>query len=72
MNICFRVFAPAICSNEGCQLEVNKQDLLHHETTVCELRRVKCHSCNDIKRDIDTMRGNSAAMNKKLKKLVNR
>ena len=59
-------FAPAVCSNEGCQLEVNKQDLLHHETAVCELRRVKCHSCNDIKREIDTMKFNLAAMNEKL------
>ena len=59
-------FAPAICSNEGCQLEVNKQDLLHHETAVCELRRVKCHSCNDIRREIDTVKVNSAAMNEKL------
>ena len=59
-------FAPAVCSNEGCQLEVNKQDLLHHETTVCELRRVKCHSCNDIRREMDTMKDNLAAMNEKL------
>ena len=49
-------FAPAVCSNEGCQLEVNKRDLLHHETTVCELRRVQCHSCNDMKREMDTMK----------------
>ena len=41
MNIYFRGFAPAIFSNEGSQLEVNKQDLLRHETAVCELRRVK-------------------------------
>ena len=59
-------FAPAICSNEGCQLEVNKQDLLHHETAACELRRVKCHSCNDIRREMDTVKVNSAAMNEKL------
>ena len=59
-------FAPAVCSNEGCQLEVNKQDLLHHETAVCELRRVKCHSCNDIKREMDTMNDNLAAIHKKL------
>ena len=58
-------FAPAVCSNEGCQLEVNKQDLLHHETAVCELRRVKCHSCNDIRREIDTMKVNLAAMDEK-------
>ena len=59
-------FAPAVCSNEGCQLEVNKQDLLHHETTVCELRRVKCHSCNDIRREMDTVKDNLAAIHNKL------
>ena len=59
-------FAPAVCSNEGCQLEVNKQDLLHHETAVCELRRVKCHSCNDIRREMNTVKVNLAAMNEKL------
>ena len=58
-------FAPAVCSNEGCQLEVNKQDLLHHETAVCELRRVKCHSCNDIRREMDTMKVDLAAMSVK-------
>ena len=61
-------FAPAVCSNEGCQLEVNKQDLLHHETAVCEQRRVVCHSCNDIRREIDTVKGSLAAMNEKLRK----
>ena len=59
-------FAPAVCSNEECQLEVNKQDLLHHETVVCEQRRVKCHSCNDIGREIDTVKVNLAAMKKTL------
>ena len=59
-------FAPAVCSNEGCQLEVNKQDLLHHETTLCEQRRVQCHSCNDIRRELDTVKINLAAINKKL------
>ena len=60
-------FAPAVCSNEGCQLEVNKHDLLHHETAVCELRRVKCHSCNDIRREIDTIKINLAAINERFK-----
>ena len=59
-------FAPAVCSNEGCRLEVNKQDLLHHETAVCELRRVKCHSCNDIRREMDTMKVDLAAIAEKL------
>ena len=62
-------FAPAVCSNEGCQLEVNKQDLLHHETAVCELRRVKCHSCNDIRREMDTVKVSLAVVNEKLKEV---
>ena len=44
---------------------MNKHDLLHHDTAVCEQRRVKCHSCNDIKREIDTLKANLAAMNEK-------
>jgi hypothetical protein len=59
-------FAPAVCSNEGCELEVNKQDLLHHETAVCELRRVKCHNCDDIRQEMDTVKVNLALMNEKL------
>ena len=60
-------FAPAVCSNEGCQLVVNRQDLLYHETAVCEQRRVKCHSCDEIKQEMDTVKGELAAVNEKLK-----
>ena len=59
-------FAPAVCSNEGCRVEVNKQDLLHHETAVCELRRVQCHSCSEIRQEMDIVKVNLAAMNAKL------
>ena len=62
-------FGPAVCSNEGCRLEVNRRDLLHHETAVCELRRVQCHSCNDIKQEIDTVKVSLAAMDEKLGRL---
>ena len=59
-------FAPAVCSNAGCQLEVNKQDLIHHETAVCELRRVQCHNCNEISQEIYTVKVDLAVMNEKL------
>jgi hypothetical protein len=29
-------------------MEINKQDRVHHETGVCEYRRVKCHDCGQI------------------------
>ncbi len=59
-------FAPVVCSNAGCQLEVNKQDLIHHETAVCELRRVQCHNCDKLSQEMDAMKVNMAAMNEKL------
>ncbi|XP_028411775.1 kelch-like protein 4 [Dendronephthya gigantea] len=59
-------FAPVFCSNEGCGRKVNKQDLLHHETALCELRRVKCHSCNDIRQEMDTVKSNLAAIEVKV------
>lgn len=46
-------FAPVTCSNEGCKLEVNKRDLIHHETAVCEQRRVKCHDCGEMRQELN-------------------
>ena len=55
-------YAPAVCSNEGCEVEVNHRDLLHHETAVCELRRVHSQSCNDIAPEMDTLKVNLATI----------
>ena len=63
-------FAPAVCSNEGCRLEVNQRDLLHHETVACEHRRVQCHSCSDIKREIEAMKVSLATMDEKFERNV--
>ena len=65
-------FVPVVCSNEGCHLEVSKRDLLHHETAVCELRRVKCHSCNDIKQEVDTLNVKLSKIDEKVEKNVAR
>ncbi len=43
-------FAPVLCSNEECGMEINKRDKVHHETEVCEYRRVKCHDCGQIQK----------------------
>jgi hypothetical protein len=48
-------FAPATCSNEKCGLVVNKQEIIHHESAVCEYRKVKCHNCVKIEHDIERM-----------------
>ncbi|XP_028407502.1 kelch domain-containing protein 8B-like [Dendronephthya gigantea] len=49
-------FAPAVCSNEGCGQEVDRQDLFHHETVLCKVRRDKCHSCNALRREMDILK----------------
>ena len=49
-------------------VNLNKQDLLY---AVYELRRVKCHKCSDIRREIDTMEVRLTAMDEKLSKVEN-
>ena len=35
---------------------VNKREIIHHESTVCEYRKVKCHNCVKIEQDIKEMK----------------
>ena len=41
-------FTPAVCRNEGCGVSLNKRDLIHHESELCEYRKLKCHSCGEM------------------------
>ncbi|CAB4008952.1 E3 ubiquitin- ligase NRDP1 [Paramuricea clavata] len=50
-------FAPVLCSNAECGMEINKRDKVYHETEVCEYRRVKCHDCGQIQEDVGTLKG---------------
>ena len=45
-------FAPVKCSNKGCEMIVNKREIIHHESTVCEYKKVKCHNCVKIEQEI--------------------
>ncbi len=56
-------FAPVVCSNEGCEFVVNQRDLIHHESVVCERRRVSCHNCAELQIEMDTVK---KELNKKL------
>ena len=49
-------YAPVLCSNAECGMEINKQDKVRHETEVCEYRRVKCHDCGQIQEDVETLK----------------
>ena len=45
-------FAPVPCSNDGCNLVLSKRDKLHHEAEVCDFRRLKCHDCGELKKEV--------------------
>ena len=49
-------YAPVLCSNAECGMEINKQDKVRHETEVCEYRRVKCDDCGQIQEDVETLK----------------
>ena len=49
-------YAPVLCSNAECGMEINKQDKVRHETEICEYRRVKCHDCGQIQEDVETLK----------------
>ncbi|CAB4029094.1 E3 ubiquitin- ligase NRDP1 [Paramuricea clavata] len=50
-------YAPVLCSNAECGMEINKQDKVHHETEVCDYRKVTCHDCGQIQEDVGTLKG---------------
>ena len=60
-------FAPMLCSNESCGMEINRQEREHHETVVCEFRKVKCHDCGQIQEVVGRIEGKVEAANKEIK-----
>jgi Skp family chaperone for outer membrane proteins len=59
-------FAPVFCSNEHCGTEINKQEKDHHETVVCEYRRMNCHDCGQIQEDVGTLKGSLVELDGKV------
>ena len=59
-------YAPVLCSNAECGMEINKQDKVHHETEVCEFRRVKCHNCAQIQEDVGLLKGSLVVLDRKV------
>ena len=68
-------FTPAVCRNEGCGVTLNKRDLIHHESELCEHRKLKCHSCGemmntlaDVEKRMARMETNQAHIEKNMAK----
>ena len=48
-------FTPAVCTNQGCGATLNQRDLIHHESEICEFRKLKCHSCGEMTKTMADM-----------------
>ena len=61
-------FAPVLCSNEECGMEINKKERVHHETAVCEYRnrRVKCHDCGQIQEIVRRLERSAKELNERV------
>ena len=58
-------FTPAVCRNQGCGAILNKRDLIHHESELCEYRKLKCHSCGEITKTLADMEKRTERMETK-------
>ena len=63
-------YAPVLCSSAECGMEINKQDKVHHETEVCQYRKVKCHDCGQIQETVERLEGSFAALDGKVEAAV--
>ena len=59
-------FTPAVCANQGCGATLNQRDLIHHESEVCEFRKLKCHSCEEITKTLTDMEERIANLEKNM------
>ncbi len=59
-------FTPAVCTNQGCGATLNQRDLIHHESEVCEFRKLKCHSCGEMTKTLADMEKKMANVEKNM------
>ncbi|CAB4002330.1 RING finger 151-like isoform X2 [Paramuricea clavata] len=68
-------FTPAVCTNQGCGATLNQRDLIHHQSELCEFRKLKCHSCGEMEKRManleKNMERNAADMAGKLEAVNN-
>lgn len=65
-------FSPVRCSNEGCDVVINKRDRRHHETQVCASRTEKCRDWGKIRNEVDGIKRNLAELKNHLQHGLNK
>ena len=64
-------FIPAVCTNPGCGVTLNKRDLVHHQSEVCEFRKAKCHSCEEMTKMLTNLEKKMTNMKEEMEEKVN-
>jgi hypothetical protein len=59
-------FTPAVCTNQGCGATLNQRDLIHHQSELCEFRKLKCHSCGETTKTLAKMEEKMANLEKNM------
>ena len=59
-------FTPAVCTNQGCGATLNQRDLIHHQSELCEFRKLKCHSCGEMTKTLVDMEKRIANVEKNM------
>ena len=59
-------FTPAVCTNPGCGTTLNKRDLIHHESELCEYRMLKCHSCGEMTKTVTGLKNRITNVERKM------
>ena len=59
-------FTRAVCTNPGCGVTLNKRDLIHHESELCEYRKLKCHSCGELAKTVSGLEKRVTNVEKKI------
>jgi hypothetical protein len=59
-------FTPAVCANQGCGATLNQRDLIHHQSELCEFRKLKCHSCGEMTKTLADMEKRIANVEKNM------
>ena len=72
-------FTPVVCTNQGCGATLNQRDFIHHQSELCEFRKLKCHSCGEMTKTLANMEErianvekNMASMGTKIEKNMER
>ena len=63
-------FTPAVCTNQGCGATLHQRDLIHHQSELCEFRKLKCHSCGETTKTLADMEKRIANVEKNIATLA--